>query len=179
MKRLIASDLHGSRYWTEKLLAVFQKEKAHEIFLLGDLVYSGSYDPRYQFDPEGVMALLNRHADHLVSVEGNCDMGIRALGPKFPFFQKYKVEDWEGRKVFLTHGHRYSPYDPPPMGMADVLLSGHTHMPEFREVYGLRCINPGSVSLPRGTSPNSCLIWEGDLLRWVDMDGVEFRRETL
>lgn len=179
MKRLIASDLHGSRAFCRKLLDLYEKEQATELILLGDLAFSGSYDPRFEFDPQGVMDLLNRQAPHILSVEGNCDYGIQELSPQFPFFRKYKVVTWEGREVFLTHGHRYSPRNPPPMGMAQILLSGHTHMPSFQRVNDLLCVNPGSVSLPRGGSPNSCLVWEGDLLRWLTLEGEEFHRETL
>lgn len=179
MKRLIASDLHGSRFYCEKLLDLFAKEQSEELILLGDLVFSGSYDPRFQFDPQGVMELLNSRADRILSVEGNCDYGIGDLNPRFPFFRKYKVVTWEGREVFLTHGHRYSPRNPPPVGMAQILLSGHTHMPSFQRVNDLLCVNPGSVSLPRGGSPNSCLLWEDGLLRWLTLEGEEFHRETL
>lgn len=179
MKRMIASDLHGSRTFCQKLLDLYDREQAEELILLGDLAFSGSYDPRFAFDPQGVMDLLNEQADHILSVEGNCDWGIQELSPRFPLYKKYKVLTWEGREVFLTHGHRYSPQKPPPYGMAQVLLSGHTHMPSFQRVNDLLCINPGSVALPRGGSPHSCLLWEGDTLRWLTLEGEEFHRETL
>ena len=179
MKRLIASDLHGSLACCRKLLDIYRKEGVHELILLGDLVFSGSYDPRFEFDPQGVMALLNEEADHILCVEGNCDYGIRDLEPRFPFFRKYKTVVWAGREVFLTHGHRYSPRNPPPMGMAQVMLSGHTHIPAFHRVNDLLCLNPGSISLPRGGSPNSCLLWEDDRLCWLDLEGRVFHRETL
>ena len=42
MKLLIASDIHGSAYYCEKLLELFQKEKADKLLLLGDLLYHGA-----------------------------------------------------------------------------------------------------------------------------------------
>lgn len=179
MKRMIASDLHGSLVYCRKLLELLQKENAQELILLGDLVFSGSYDPLYEFNPQGVMDLLNAQTGQVLAVEGNCDWGIQQLSPQFPFYRKYRLETWEGREVFLTHGHRYSPRNPPPMGMAQVMLSGHTHRPDFRQVGDLVCVNPGSVSLPRGGSPHSCLVWEDGLLRWLTLEGQEFHRERL
>ena len=48
MKWLIASDLHGSAYYTEQLLAAFAKEQADRFLLLGDLLM-GVIDPRISF----------------------------------------------------------------------------------------------------------------------------------
>ena len=51
MKRLIASDLHGSARFCRQLLERYQQEGAQQLILLGDLVYSGSYAPQYEYDP--------------------------------------------------------------------------------------------------------------------------------
>ena len=39
MKYLIASDIHGSAYWTERLCAAIESEQPDRIVLLGDLLY--------------------------------------------------------------------------------------------------------------------------------------------
>ncbi|MFR6588133.1 MAG: hypothetical protein ACLUSL_10375 [Ruminococcus sp.] len=39
MKWMIASDIHGSAYYCEKLLAAYQREQANRLLLLGDLLY--------------------------------------------------------------------------------------------------------------------------------------------
>ena len=41
MKWMIASDIHGSAYYCEKLLAAYQREQANRLLLLGDLLYHG------------------------------------------------------------------------------------------------------------------------------------------
>ena len=41
MKYLIASDIHGSAYWTERLVAAIESEQPDRIVLLGDLLYHG------------------------------------------------------------------------------------------------------------------------------------------
>ena len=179
MKRFIASDIHGSRYYCQKLLALYRREGAEELILLGDLAYSGSYDPRYQYDPAGVIAMLNPLAKQILCVAGNCDWGIEELAPQFPLVSRYALVQWDGREGVVTHGHQMSPQNPPPRGMANFLLSGHTHVPAAEQVGDLLCLNPGSVSLPRRGSPHCCLIYEGHCFRWVTLDGTELDRRTL
>ena len=106
MKRLIASDLHGSAVFCRQLLALYRETGAQQLVLLGDLAYSGSYDPRYEYDPQNVIDQLNAIAPDILWVEGNCDYGVGALRPRFPGYPKYLLQEWEGRAVFHTHGHR-------------------------------------------------------------------------
>lgn len=179
MKRLIASDLHGSAVFCRQLLALYRETGAQQLVLLGDLAYSGSYDPRYEYDPQNVIDQLNAIAPDILWVEGNCDYGVGALRPRFPGYPKYLLQEWEGRAVFLTHGHRYGPQNPPPHGMAEILLSGHTHVPAWGCVEDLFCANPGSVSLPRGRSDRSCLLYEDGIFRWMTLDGEEYHWEAL
>ena len=89
MKRLIASDLHGSAVFCRQLLALYRETGAEQLVLLGDLAYSGSYDPRYEYDPQDVIDQLNAIAPDILWVEGNCDYGVGALRPRFPGSPKY------------------------------------------------------------------------------------------
>ena len=84
MKRLIASDLHGSAAFCRRLLALYRETGAQQLVLLGDLAYSGSYDPQYEYDPQGVIDQLNTIAPSVLWVEGNCDYGVTALLPCHP-----------------------------------------------------------------------------------------------
>ena len=174
-----ASDLHGSARFCRQLLERYQQEGAQQLILLGDLVYSGSYAPQYEYDPHQVIQLLRPLAREILWVEGNCDRGAGALGPAFPMYAGSATVSWEGLSVFLTHGHRYGPHNPPPIGAAQVLLSGHTHIPSWQWVGDLFCANPGSVSLPRGGSPHSCLLYEDGLFRWLTLEGETFHWEVL
>lgn len=100
MKRLIASDLHGSARFCRQLLERYQQEGAQQLILLGDLVYSGSYDPQYEYDPHQVIQLLRPLAREILWVEGNCDRGAGALGPAFPMYAGSATVSWEGLSVF-------------------------------------------------------------------------------
>ena len=41
MKLMIASDIHGSAYYCEKMIDAYKREKADKLLLLGDLLYQG------------------------------------------------------------------------------------------------------------------------------------------
>ena len=62
--------------------------------------------------------------------------------------------------MFATHGHVYSPGNPPPFVEFDVLLNGHTHISALDNMRDYYYINPGSVSIPKGGTTNSFIIYE-------------------
>ena len=41
MKLMFASDIHGSAYYTQKLIDIYGDEKAEKLILLGDILYHG------------------------------------------------------------------------------------------------------------------------------------------
>ena len=51
VKWMIASDIHGSAFYCEKMLAAFVREGADRLLLLGDLLYHG---PRNDL-PQGTL----------------------------------------------------------------------------------------------------------------------------
>ena len=61
-----------------------------------------------------------------------------------------------GHTFFLTHGHRYSvrygdedAVEAARENGADILVYGHTHVPEIRQDGGILVLNPGSLTFPR------------------------------
>lgn len=72
-----------------------------------------------------------------------------------------------GKKVFLTHGHRYNVYfgadklfyKAKEMG-ADICLFGHTHNPFAEQSEGVFILNPGSISYPRALDKPTFAILE-------------------
>jgi len=85
-------------------------------------------------------------------VRGNCDDDMKV--------PSYRCAEFDGVKLFMTHGHRY--YNRVPGGPFDALASaaagegcrialfGHTHQPLYEKAWnGVILINPGSISLPR------------------------------
>ena len=85
---------------------------------------------------------------------------------EFPIMEDYRVLEAGKEKFFLTHGHLFNENRLPPLGMGTVLVHGHTHIPELKEIVpGLRLFNPGSVSLPKGGSSRSFGYFDGTQLK--------------
>lgn len=70
MKILIASDIHGSAYWMERLAAAIEAEAPDRIVLLGDLLYHGPRNdlPR-DYAPKRVIPVLNDLGISLPAIE--------------------------------------------------------------------------------------------------------------
>ena len=76
----------------------------------------------------------------------------------------------ERTRLFLTHGHLYSPEKMPPLAAGDVLVYGHTHIPVAEKRGDIFLFNPGSVSIPKGGFPASYGLLEGDRLQVLALD---------
>ena len=175
MKWIIASDIHGSAYWCERLLEAYKREGADRLVLLGDILYHGPRNPLPQgYDPAKVAAMLNRMAGSICCVQGNCDSQVDQMVLDFPIMADYALLPHEKKLIFLTHGHIHSSDAPPKLHNGNILVHGHTHVPVCREYEGYTYINPGSVSLPKEESPNSYLCFEEGSFTWKDMDGQSF-----
>ena len=60
MKFLVASDLHGSAFYTDKLLERFREENADKLILLGDIYNHGPRNPLpEEYNPQKVASMLN------------------------------------------------------------------------------------------------------------------------
>jgi len=101
---------------------------ADEVWHLGDVC-----------DPS-VLAAFARPGRRLEVVRGNCDDE-----PSWPW--ELRLER-AGATFLLVH------IPPPvaPVGVA-LVLHGHTHVPRDEEREGVRWLNPGCVSRPRGVRP--------------------------
>ncbi|NBK77558.1 phosphodiesterase [bacterium D16-76] len=176
MKWMIASDIHGSAVWCERMLGAFQREGADKLLLLGDLLYHG---PRNDL-PEGygskaVIEMLNGAREKIFCVRGNCEAEVDQMVLGFPVLADYCLVEAAGRLVFATHGHHYNVQSPPLLGAGDVLLHGHTHVPmKARQEGGWWYLNPGSVSLPKEGSAHGYMLLDGGVFTWKDLDGREY-----
>lgn len=180
MKLMIASDIHGSAFYCEKMLEAFAREKAGRLLLLGDLLYHGPRNdlPR-GYAPKEVIGLLNGQKASLLCVRGNCDTEVDQMVLEFPILAECCLAEHEGRALYAVHGHHVSPGNPPLLP-GDILLCGHTHIPAWESwgQGGLR-LNPGSVSIPKEGSPHSYLVLEGGRAVWKNLEGEEFHRLVL
>ncbi|MBQ8305796.1 MAG: metallophosphoesterase [Blautia sp.] len=132
-KILVVSDTHGKNSYMHDAIAL-----EHPFDMLihcgdveGNLYSILGPDPGYEF-----------HA-----VRGNCDYS------GYPDRLILTVED---KRILVVHGHehavRYSNdalFRAASQSSADVILFGHSHMPEIEERYGILAVNPGSLAKPR------------------------------
>ena len=151
MKLMIASDLHGSAYYTHQLLDAWDREGAPRLFLLGDILYHGPRNDLPEgYAPKEVLAMLNDRRDRIFCVRGNCDGEVDQMVLDFPIMADYAVLTEGKRLIYATHGHVYNTAHLPPLQPGDILLHGHTHVPAWQAFgEGNLYLNPGSVSLPK------------------------------
>lgn len=142
MKIAVISDTHRSSYETNKILHII--EEVDMIIHLGDNV-------------EDAETLAGYFKGRIISVRGNCDFGS--------FAPSERLEVVEGKKIFITHGHRYDvkyglsnlKYKAEEVG-ADIVLFGHTHESLVEYEKGIWFINPGSASMPRDSSKSIAIL---------------------
>lgn len=180
MKIMIASDIHGSDFYCEKMLKAFADEKAEKLLLLGDILYHGPRnDLPKDYAPKKVIEKLNGICDRILCVRGNCDTEVDQMVLKFPILADYCLLFEAGKTIFATHGHHFNEEKLPPLGKGDILLHGHTHVPKCvpREDY-LYC-NPGSVSIPKENSEHGYMTLTDGLFEWKTLDGQVYMTRDL
>lgn len=146
MKILVISDTHGD---IDKAKATIEKCKDIDLIIhLGD----------YLRDAEKLNSMFPDIPFEYIY--GNSDFMIGDV-------QAEKLLEYEGKRIFITHGHRYSvKWDYERLCKkaeemhADLLLFGHTHVPDLIEKNNCFLLNPGSISDPRNGSKESYAIIE-------------------
>ena len=164
MKFFFASDLHGDLSAARAMAAAFKREGAERLFLLGDLLYHGPRNdiPR-GYDPKGVIALLTDLKPYISAVRGNCDAEVDQMVLPFPIMADYAVLPLGEHVAYLTHGHLFDGGVPAEILPGDILIEGHTHVAGISTTAaGVTCLNPGSVSMPKGGTPACYMLYDSD-----------------
>lgn len=169
MKILVVSDIHGSKYYADKMLEIYKNEAPDKIILLGDLYYHGPRNPlTKEYAPMEVAKILNSLKEEILCVRGNCDAEVDEMISDFQFQDNIRLE-LNGVKFFFTHGHKYNKDNIPEN--VDVLVYGHFHTGFILEQGEVICVNAGSISLPKNNTPNSYLIIDDENIFLKDVDG--------
>ena len=137
---------------------------------MGDILYHGPRNdlPR-DYAPKQVIPLLAQWAEKILCVRGNCEAEVGQMVLNFPCLAEYSVLMADGKTWYLTHGHHKNPQDLPQLPEGSIFLYGHTHVKFDQVVNGVRCLNPGSVSIPKDGS-NSCMVYENGEFRVVTLE---------
>ena len=152
MKLFVATDVHGSAFWAERVVEEFKRSKCDLLVLLGDVYNHGPRNPfPRDYAPMKVAETFNKVACKVVAVKGNCDSEVDQMISDFPFVQQ-EIIPFDGRRLYFTHGHVYNKSNLPSLSSGDVLFYGHFHKNEIVDVDGVTCVNVSSVSLPKDKS---------------------------
>lgn len=180
MKWLIASDIHGSAFYCEKLIASYKSAEADKLLLLGDILYHGPRnDLPKGYNPKAVIAMLNEIKDEILCVKGNCDGDVDQMVLEFPILAEYAVISIGKNMIFATHGHKFNIDNLPMLKQGDILLYGHTHIPKCENYGNFTYINPGSVSIPKENSHNSYMTFDGKNFAWKNLDGIVYKEFSI
>ncbi len=178
MKFLIASDLHGSKYYLDKLLEAVKLEKPNKIVFLGDIYYHGPRNPLPKdYSPKDVANLLNEIKKDIIVIKGNCDSEVDTLVSEFDFINDMVITI-NSKTFFLTHGHVYNK-DNMPKTTFDGIIYGHFHTGFIDNKDGVIIANPGSLSLPKENTLNSYLILDEESLTLKDIESNLIKRINL
>ena len=180
MKLMIASDIHGSAFYCEKMIEAYKREGADRLLLLGDILYHG---PRNDL-PEGyatkeVIAMLNPLKSELLCVRGNCDTEVDQMVLEFPVLADYGILIEGGHTFYMSHGHIYNEQNLPPLMDGDIFLYGHTHVLRAEKKGAHTFLNPGSVSLPKEGNIPTYAILEDGVFTIKGFDGTVVKQLTL
>lgn len=181
MKLMIASDIHGSAHWCRRLLTAFDEEGADRLLLLGDLLYHGPRNPLpEEYAPMEVAEMLNARKASILCVQGNCDSEVDQMVLELPILADYCIVMAGKRMVFATHGHHHNTDALPPLQPGDILLHGHTHVPAWESCgNGNLYFNPGSISLPKDSTPHGYLVLTENEAVWKTIEGESYHTLAL
>ncbi len=169
MKTLIFSDLHG-KIDVLNLLINGPFKEVDTIICLGDNFNNYKNDPASKQNAEQLInILLNYNEKNIEYIKGNCDDS-----PEYSaFYSKYLpdpflVKEVNELRIVFTHGHLVENDEQIKTiiedNLANIIISGHTHLYGFKVTDNYIYINPGSTSFPRDVnSLATYLIFDDEL----------------
>ena len=161
-KIMIASDIHGSAYYCEKMLECYKNEKANDL-------------PE-DYAPKKVIAMLNPLKNEIICVRGNCDTEVDQMVLDFNVLCEQAHIYVNDRHLVLAHGHKLDEKNIPALRDGDYLVCGHTHIPAWEKRGTYTYVNPGSVSIPKENSEHGYIILS-DKFYWKNLDGEVYKTE--
>ncbi|WP_138207304.1 phosphodiesterase [Haloimpatiens lingqiaonensis] len=180
MKLFFISDIHGSSYYLKKALDIFEKEQCNYLVILGDQLYHGARNPLPKdYNPKEVTEMLNSHKDKIIAVRGNCESEVDQMVIKYPTMSDYSIVLYEGRRLFLTHGHIYNRDNLPNLSSGDAIIHGHTHVPVAEKQDSIFIINLGSITFPKENTPHCYGILEKNTFTIKTLEGEVYKEIEL
>lgn len=174
-KYLVISDIHGALDGAACIMEAYSHHQADAVLCLGDILYHGPRnDVPADYAPKKVIEIMNALSHNIISVRGNCEAEVDQMVLNFPCMSESNSLFLDDKRIFMTHGHIYSPDHLPPLKEGDRFLSGHTHIPTACSKDGIFLLNPGSISLPKGGHPATYAILTTDHFTIYTRDHKEY-----
>ena len=171
MKILFLSDIHGVYKNLDYIDTVIKRENIDKLVVLGDLYYCGpAYYQDLDINGEKVKDFLTKYKDILICMKGNCDSLVDIKVSDFPICDSLGLLLVDGINLYITHGNEYNRYNHHKLSEG-VLIYGHEHVPYIIKEDNLISICVGSISLPRGGSKPSYMIYNNKKFTIYDIDG--------
>lgn len=159
MKLMFISDIHGIKTNLEKIKIKFKELNCDKLIVLGDLFYIGPRNSLIEgYDINYVKDFLEEFKDKIICIRGNCDSEIDLQVVSFPVVNELSLISTINNDIYLTHGHIYNESNW--YKENSILVYGHLHKPFIKRQETNYYINPGSISLPRGNSDPTYLIYD-------------------
>lgn len=151
MKIALISDTHGLTAPWGKSMRLFAG--ADLIIHAGDILY---HPPRLGYtegyDIPDLADMMNACKIPMIVAKGNCDSDVYEELLDTPIQSPYAFTLCGGLKIMVQHGHTFHTDYLETLSRkarADILVSGHTHIPLIEKIGGIVHINPGSPSHPK------------------------------
>ncbi len=151
MKIGVVSDTHGNIGVWRRVEPFFKDTDL--IIHAGDVLY---HPPLLrcpdEYDIPAMVEALNKSNVPLVFARGNCDPEVYEELLTWPVQSPYAFVQYETTRIIITHGHLL---DREQMLMlaksykADIMITGHTHIPVLEQTDNTILMNPGSPSIPK------------------------------
>ncbi len=160
MKYMVISDIHGGITELNKVLDIYAKERCSKLLILGDL-----FNYVFDLNRDDIINRLNLMKENIVAVCGNCDNNIRDIIFDMPYINTINLNN---KSVTLTHGHLFDRKYLSELN-TDIILFGHSHIPEIEFLNDKIFINPGSITKSR-KGENSFVIIDENQISIRDLD---------
>ena len=164
MRALIVSDIHGNYSNMKKVID--DNPSFDYLLILGDIL---------GYSNEELIDLLNSYNTKIIAVRGNCDVDNSKLD--FSMDNYYIFTSIDNKIFYLTHGHMYDISSFKDIDY-DVYIQGHTHISMMEKIGDRLFLNPGSVSLPRGGSMKSYILYEDGIFYLKSVDTNEIIKKV-
>jgi len=167
MKLMFISDIHGKKTNLSLIRDKFKELKCDKLVVLGDVFYNSSFD-NTDYDPDLVEKFLKEFKGNLICTRGNCDnyRDIVLLN-EITNAKELDVIKTINNDIYITHGHIYN--DSNWNKVNSILIFGHLHIPFIKKIESNYYINPGSISIPRGSNNATYLVYDEEKFTIYDI----------